>query len=368
MSASEVLIGLRPKSGEVQRDTGPIRDQRVDGLTNGITFTEAAEIAANHKLPVQEQLNVQKMMQCSAANTAQSLAGVAIPKSLSGEAYIKSRERRILHLIGGVVLACTVGLAKTPGCYLHLRNQVRKGVIPSVFYIGERVGVDGQVLKVRKFRTLKPGSDKKVTTTMYSTDRALQVSRKTERMRSNKGDELPQLLSVIRGKMALFGPRAFDKKEERRYLGELDEQILAEVLSPIDVCNSRDIQRRVRKVEELEFLRGRWPQVIRKVGCQALIGPQQVVDMASSNSDKSLKEGVVDRMRGDIRYVEHASLLNDAKGIIALSVVVCGKIHDKARRVISNTLGVAISTFRDSENSVAKRQKKRTQRVKSLIG
>ncbi len=79
------------------------------------------------------------------------------------------------------------------------------------FYIQKRVGKNGIDFKLLKFRSMRPGSDKKGLITLGAKD-----SRMTGIgyfIRRFKLDELPQLFNVLRGDLSLVGPRALIPRE-----------------------------------------------------------------------------------------------------------------------------------------------------------
>ena len=77
-----------------------------------------------------------------------------------------------------------------------------------VFYRGKRVGQDGRIFWIYKFRTLKEGAEKNIGARLLNdNDRACYVTKIGRFLKRSKLDELPQLLNVIRGEMRLAGPR-----------------------------------------------------------------------------------------------------------------------------------------------------------------
>ena len=75
-----------------------------------------------------------------------------------------------------------------------------------VFYFQERVGRDGKVFRLIKFRTMKIDAEKETGPVWAKPqdDRKTQIG---ETLRRWNLDELPQLLNVLSGKMSLVGPR-----------------------------------------------------------------------------------------------------------------------------------------------------------------
>lgn len=82
----------------------------------------------------------------------------------------------------------------------------------AIFYLQNRVGKNNTDFDIIKFRTMKPGSDKKGLLTVGGND--ARITRSGLLLRKYKLDELPQLFNVIRGDMSLVGPRP----EVRKYV------------------------------------------------------------------------------------------------------------------------------------------------------
>jgi undecaprenyl phosphate N,N'-diacetylbacillosamine 1-phosphate transferase len=73
-----------------------------------------------------------------------------------------------------------------------------------VFYIQQRVGLNGKMFNLYKFRSMKKNSDKLGSTTFKNDDRIFLGGRF---LRKYKIDELAQLLNVLKGEMSIVGPR-----------------------------------------------------------------------------------------------------------------------------------------------------------------
>jgi len=79
-----------------------------------------------------------------------------------------------------------------------------------LFYRGERVGRDGRIFEMLKFRTLRRGAEERLGPylgpELVERTRA-ETTRLGRRLRAMQLDELPQLWNVLCGDMSLVGPR-----------------------------------------------------------------------------------------------------------------------------------------------------------------
>jgi sugar transferase (PEP-CTERM system associated) len=89
-----------------------------------------------------------------------------------------------------------------------------------IFYLQERVGLNGRLFNVIKFRSMRTDAEKDGKPRWASAvdDRATKVGRVIRKLRI---DELPQLFSVLGGAMSLVGPRP----ERPYFVDQLTQQI-----------------------------------------------------------------------------------------------------------------------------------------------
>lgn len=81
-----------------------------------------------------------------------------------------------------------------------------------VLFRQERVGRDGKLFKVYKFRTMKNGTGDIATSKLDDPNRKITVTGKI--LRKTSIDELPQLFNILSGTMSLVGPRPLIPAEE----------------------------------------------------------------------------------------------------------------------------------------------------------
>jgi len=74
-----------------------------------------------------------------------------------------------------------------------------------VFYLQERVGRNGRLFKIIKFRSMKRNADREGPAITIGGDPRITPAGRL--LRKYKLDELPQLVNVVTGDMAIVGPR-----------------------------------------------------------------------------------------------------------------------------------------------------------------
>jgi lipopolysaccharide/colanic/teichoic acid biosynthesis glycosyltransferase len=113
------------------------------------------------------------------------------------------------------ILASALGLVLTSPVMAVIGLLVKVGSPGPVFHVSERVGAQGRVFRLYKFRTMSVGSDRVGPAITTAGD--LRVTRTGHLLRRTKLDELPQLLNVLKGDMSLVGPRPEDPRYVRLY-------------------------------------------------------------------------------------------------------------------------------------------------------
>lgn len=104
--------------------------------------------------------------------------------------------QRLLALVGATVLL-------VPMLIVAICIRLIDG--KPVFFRQERLGRHGKPFWLTKFRTMKPDADSMLAT---GKDPSNRLTRTGPFLRKSGIDELPQLLNVLLGQMAIVGPRA----------------------------------------------------------------------------------------------------------------------------------------------------------------
>jgi lipopolysaccharide/colanic/teichoic acid biosynthesis glycosyltransferase len=112
--------------------------------------------------------------------------------------YVHFFKRLIDLIIALTTLLCIGWLLTIVAIWLHFVN---KGA--GVFFTQERPGKNGKIFKVIKFKTMTDERDVEGNL-LPDADRLTKIGRF---IRSTSIDELPQLINVLKGDMALIGPR-----------------------------------------------------------------------------------------------------------------------------------------------------------------
>jgi lipopolysaccharide/colanic/teichoic acid biosynthesis glycosyltransferase len=110
----------------------------------------------------------------------------------------------MIKRVSDVLLSLT-GLVLLSPLMLFLAAWVALGSEGGIIYSQQRVGRQGRIFRLFKFRTMRPGSH--YTGGLTIGDRDSRITREGFFLRKFKLDELPQLFNVLKGDMSLVGPR-----------------------------------------------------------------------------------------------------------------------------------------------------------------
>lgn len=122
------------------------------------------------------------------------------------------------------VLAALLGLIVLSPVFLVIAVVIALEDRGPVMYRAKRVGLNGRIFRLLKFRTMVRDADRMGAGITHAHDR--RITRAGRMLRRYKLDEFPQLLNVITRDMNLVGPRPEDPRYIR-YYSQAQEAILS---------------------------------------------------------------------------------------------------------------------------------------------
>lgn len=131
--------------------------------------------------------------------------------------------KRILDIIGGII-----------GCILLIPTTIIIKIISiinkdydSIFFTQDRIGKNGKIIKIYKFRSMIPNAEKVLEELMEKDPKIKEEYLKNKKLekdpritkigwiiRKYSIDEFPQLINVLIGNMTLVGPRPYLLREK----------------------------------------------------------------------------------------------------------------------------------------------------------
>ena len=118
-----------------------------------------------------------------------------------GQGWVRATVKRIFDIVCALILiVLTLPIMLVTAIFILLDSG------GPIFYLQERVGLNGRLFNVVKFRSMRTDAEKdgKPRWATASDDRVTRVGKVIRKLRI---DELPQLFSVLGGDMSLVGPR-----------------------------------------------------------------------------------------------------------------------------------------------------------------
>lgn len=100
-----------------------------------------------------------------------------------------------------------------------------------IFFLQERLGQDGKVFKIYKFRTMVDGAIN-MGSGLRTDEGDPRITKVGDILRKTSLDELPQLINILKGEMSLIGPRPPVPYHPRRYEEYSDEQKRRFIVKP----------------------------------------------------------------------------------------------------------------------------------------
>ena len=152
-----------------------------------------------------------------------------------------------------------------------------------ILFFQNRIGMNGKIFKIFKFRTMRTGSEKLGKLTIGDDERITELGKI---LRKYKLDELPQLINVFFGSMSLVGPRP-------------------EVKEFIDLYTSSE-KRKILSVK---------PGITDEASIE-MINENEILDSFDDPQEAYREKILPLKIKHYIRYVENQSFTGDLRIII----------------------------------------------------
>jgi len=143
---------------------------------------------------------------------------IKIPK----ESFLKRPFDFMLSLMG-IIISMPLWILITVSIWLESRRPI--------FYYQYRVGKRGNVFRVRKFRSMVKDAEKH-TGAVLAEENDSRVTRVGRILRATAMDELPQLLSILKGDMSFVGPRPERPELVTQFSREIPNYNLRHLVKP----------------------------------------------------------------------------------------------------------------------------------------
>lgn len=131
--------------------------------------------------------------------------------------------KRFMDILGGGVGVLTL-IPLT--LIIWIANKVVKDNGP-IFYTQERIGQNGKIFKMYKYRSMVVGADEKLEKYLAENEEAREEYKKYKKLKNDPRitiigkilrktslDEFPQFINVLKGDMSLVGPRPYLPREK----------------------------------------------------------------------------------------------------------------------------------------------------------
>lgn len=196
-----------------------IGDVGLSGSLRGSLGWELRELHASLRFPMDGGALRQRRVHCSVRGGLAVIEISAPARSLGARLA-----KRTTDLVGSALLI----IAFAP-LLLMLAIAVKMSSAGPVLYLQERVGKDGRLFKILKFRSMTDGSDAQLhlllraqhkdDSPLFKVDNDPRITPVGAVLRRYSLDELPQLFNVFAGSMSLVGPRPQRPAEVALYRG-----------------------------------------------------------------------------------------------------------------------------------------------------
>ena len=191
---------------------------KIEGVDRGNEIPEPLSVVMNDNdgcaredvfFATNETVGVEEVAYSSTLSPEQN---VIMPFVLSGESYDfhvdKMKKKPFYSAVKRLFdfFACLIAVIVLAPLFLLIAIGIKCSSKGPVFYVQERVGYKGKIIKVPKFRTMHVDAEKNGAQWSEG-DKDPRIYRFGRFLRKTRIDELPQLWCCVIGTMSLVGPR-----------------------------------------------------------------------------------------------------------------------------------------------------------------
>lgn len=182
-SISEIVIASQKTEGI----TVNLYNQLIHLLENGFIIREYTQVyeSITHRIPVQY--------------VSRDFYRY-FPFSRSNQNHLYLLASRLIEIVFSLI-GLSFGLVFLP--LILLGNLL--GNRGSLFYTQERIGKNGQVFKIYKYRSMVKNAE--INGAVFTTQNDSRITPFGKFMRKTRLDEFPQFINILKGDMAIIGPR-----------------------------------------------------------------------------------------------------------------------------------------------------------------
>lgn len=133
----------------------------------------------------------------------------------------------LLKKIIDLILAIILAIILLP-LFFIIAILIKKEDRGSIFFIQKRLGKNGEIFKMYKFRTMKVGAPdiRREDGSTFNSDNDSRVTKIGNFLRKTSFDEFPQIINILKGEMSFIGPRPDLPDHLKEYLGNEFDKLL----------------------------------------------------------------------------------------------------------------------------------------------
>ena len=155
--------------------------------------------------------------------TTDLISRKALIKEKNISQIIEKKNKKVLDIIAGII---GTGLLIPMICVIYIARKMNHED-GSMFYVQKRIGKDGKIFKLYKFRSMVIGADNALQKYLECNPEAKEEYNKYKKLKNDPRitktgaflrktslDEFPQFINILKGEMSLIGPRPYLPREK----------------------------------------------------------------------------------------------------------------------------------------------------------